>query len=144
MGAALLVACMEQDEAAVEAVRRQGVRSLVESLRAGECEPSADAVRLIFRYEGDDRDVVHVRDDVDEAYTDPELEQRIETLAMKGLGDPPRQGALHEFGELRATVRWFDEAVCVYAPDDEWAGVMVVLDRTDLSTVESVLEYVED
>ncbi len=134
---------MEEDEAAVEAVQRAGVRSLVETLRAGEGRAPADAVRLIFRYEGEEYDVAHVRDDVDEAYTDPELEQRIETLAMKGLGDPPRQGPLHEFGQLRATVRWFDEAVCVYAPDDEWAGVMVVLDRTDVSTVESVLDHLE-
>jgi len=132
---------MERDDGAVEAVRRPGVRSLVEALRAGEAETPTDAVRLIFRYEGEDCDVAHVRDDVDEAYTDAELRQRMETLTMKGLGDPPRQGALHEFGELQATVRWFDEAVCVYAPDDEWSGVMVVLDRADADAVEGVLEH---
>lgn len=135
---------MDQDESAVEAVRRPGVRSLVEALRAGEATTPADAVRLIFRYEGEDCDVVHVRDDVDEAYSDAELERRIETLTMKGLGDPPRQGALHDLGELHATVRWFEEAVCVYAPDDDWAGVMVVLDRTDASAVDSVLEHLAD
>lgn len=135
---------MDQNASAVEAVRRSDVRSLVEALRASDTEPPATAVRLVFRYEGDEYEVAHVRDDVDEAYTDAELEQRIETLVMKGLGDPPRQAPLHEFGELRATIRWFDQAVCVSAPDDDWAGVMVVLDRPDLSVVEDVLAHLAD
>lgn len=133
---------MDQDEAAVERVHTDDVRSLVESLQSGEVE-TADSVRLIFRYEGDEHDVVHVRDDVDAAYTDAELRQRMETLAMKGLGDPPRESSLHEFGDLQATVRWFEDGVCAHFPDEEWGGVVAVFDRVETPLVEVALDHLD-
>jgi hypothetical protein len=134
---------MEQDESAVEQVHRAGVRSLIERLRASD-ETLAEDVRLIFRYEGEDSEVLYVREDIDRSYTDAELRQRIETLTLKGLGDPPREGALRDFGGLQSTVRWFEDAVCAYFPDEEWAGVMVVLDRVETPLVDLALDHVED
>lgn len=133
---------MEQDESAIEAVRTDSVRSLLETLRDDDAE-TGSAVRLVFRYEGDDREVLHVRDDVDQARTDAELERRIDTLTMKGLGDPRQEGALHDFGRLQATVRWFEDAVCVHLPDDEWAGVVIVLDRVEAPLVDVALEHLD-
>jgi hypothetical protein len=41
-------------------------------------------------------------------------------------------------------VRWFEDAVCAYFPDEEWAGVMVVLDRVETPLVDLALDHVED
>jgi hypothetical protein len=133
---------MRDDEAVIEEVHTDEVRDLVESLR--ERDDLDASVRLIVRFEGDEYDVAYVREDVDRQYTDAELEARIETLVMKGLGDPPREQSLYDFGSLRATIRWFDGAVCAYFPDDEWSGVIVVLDGVESPVMDVAFEHLVD
>jgi hypothetical protein len=132
---------MDTDDGVMESVATDRVRSLVESLR--EREELDASVRMILRFEGEAHEVEYIREDVDDQYTDPELEERFKTLVMKGLGDPPREQALYDFGPLRATVRWFDEAVCAYFPDEEWAGVVVVLDRVESPLIDLALDHLE-
>jgi hypothetical protein len=132
---------MQEDEGVMDSVETDGVRSLVDALRD---RNDLDAsVRMIVRFEGEAHEVEYLREDVDDQYTDPELEERLKTLVMKGLGDPPRERALYDFGPLRTTVRWFDEAVCAYFPDDEWAGVIVVLDRVESPLIDLALDHLD-
>lgn len=127
----------EDAEEAIEEVHDEALRSLVADLR----ENTDASLRMVFRYEGEEYDLVYVRDDVREQFPEPHLQQRVETLMMKGLGDPQSQSALHDFGELSATVRWFENALVAFFPDDEWAGVIVVLDRTESELIDRTLAH---
>ena len=103
-----------------------------------------DDVRLAFRYEGESYDLVHVRDDVAVQFTDEELENRVQTLMLKGLGDPPTDDSLFEFGELDATMRFYDSVVVASYPDEEWSGVVVVAERSESGAVEKTLDSLEN
>jgi hypothetical protein len=130
---------MDEAEDAVNAVEDRRLRGLVEELHE-----SVDAsLRLAFRYEGEDYDLVHVSDAVNAQYTDDELRERVKTLLLKALGDPPREQALYDFGELNSTVRFFDEVVVAAFPDEEWSGVVVVFDREESPLVDTTLDYLQ-
>jgi hypothetical protein len=103
-----------------------------------------DDVRLAFSYEGESYDVRHVREDVRAQFTDEEFENRVQTLMMKGLGDPPSDDSLFDFGELEATMRFYDEVVVASFPDEDWSGVVVVAERDGSETVEKTLETLEN
>ena len=103
-----------------------------------------DDVRLAFRFEGESYETLHVRDDVSAQFTDEEFEHRIQTLMMKGLGDPPSDDSLFDFGHLDATLRFYDEVVVASFPDEDWSGVVVVADRAGSETVERTLEGLEN
>lgn len=77
------------------------VRDLIEALRA----ETDDALRLVVRYTADDYEVLFAREDIAAQFPGPELRERVETLVMKGLSDPPREHTLFDFGSLEATVR---------------------------------------
>ena len=127
-------------EAVMEEVDRDGLGDLVGELR----EESEAAVRMLFHYDGETTDARFVREDVRELYPGEQLDDRMQTLMMKGLGDPPNQESLHDYGSLEATVRWYEAVVVAYFPDDEWSGVIVVLERDGGTFVDSVLEHLDD
>ncbi len=124
----------------MEEVGSDGLRGVVSTLR----QESEANVRMLFHYDGEATDAEFVREDVRELYPGEQLEDRMHTLMMKGLGDPPNQEALHDYGQLEATVRWYGEVVVAYFPDDEWSGVIVVLEREGSSFVDHVLAELGD
>lgn len=130
---------MDEADDAVNAVEDRRLRGLVEELH----ENVDASLRLAFRYEGEDYDLVHVSDAVNAQYTDDELRERVKTLLLKALGDPPREQALYDFGELNSTVRFFDEVVVAAFPDEEWSGVVVVFDREESPLVDTTLDYLQ-
>ena len=67
---------MDEADEAIEAVADGNLRGLVAELR----ENVDASLRLAFRYEGEDHDIVHVSDDVNAQYTDDELEERVAEL----------------------------------------------------------------
>jgi hypothetical protein len=130
---------MNEADEAIEAVEDTKLRGLVEELH----ETVEASLRLAFRYEGEDYEIVHVADGVDAQYTDAELEERVKTLLLKALGDPPHEQSLYDFGELNATVRFFDEVVVAVFPDEEWSGIVVVFDREKSPLVDTTLQYLD-
>jgi hypothetical protein len=116
------------------------VRGLIDALRA-ETEAS---LRLAIRYTADEYEVLFAREDVTEQFPDPELEQRVETLVMKGLGDPPQETSLFDFGNLDATVRFYDHAHVVHFPYREWSGFVFVLDRQTTPLVDLMNDHLSD
>lgn len=102
------------------------VRELIDRI----LEEGGDTLRLVARYDRGDYEVVYARDDVTEGFSEPELTTRVETFVMQGMGEPEREGTLYDFGELDATVRWYDEAVVAHVPVSEWTGLVFTFDRT--------------
>jgi hypothetical protein len=47
-----------------------------------------DGLRVVIRYEGDEHEIVYVRDGVAEMYSPEELEEKVKQLVVKGLSDP--------------------------------------------------------
>jgi len=116
------------------------IRDLVESIRT-ETEAS---LRIAVRYSGDETDPIFVREDIDEQYSDPELAKRIEALAIKGLGDPPREESLYDFGRLDATIRWYEEVLVATFPYREWSGLIFTFDREDSPLVDLAAEFLRE
>ncbi|MFB6179053.1 MAG: hypothetical protein ABEI77_04940 [Halorientalis sp.] len=118
----------------------ESVRALIEDLRA----ESDASLRLALRYTADDYEVLFAREDIAQQFTSPELQQRVETLVMKGLGDPPQEHTLFDFGSLQSTVRFYDNALVAHFPYREWSGLVFTLDRTDAPLVDLVHEHLDD
>lgn len=117
----------------------QEIRDLIEALR----ESEDTSLRLAVRYSGDDSTMLYVRDDIDDQYADHELEERVEALIVKGLGDPPREESLYDFGRLDATVRWYDEVIAVHFPYREWSGLVFTFDRQASPLVDLANEHLK-
>ncbi|WP_435065983.1 hypothetical protein [Halobaculum sp. EA56] len=115
------------------------IRELIDSLRA-----DVGTLRLAVRYEGQAVEPLFVRDDVRERFSPGELRQRMEELALKGLGDPTRDEPLYDYGTLDATIRWYDEALVASFPSGEWSGLLFVFDREAAPLVDLVGEYLDD
>lgn len=113
------------------------VRALIDELQA---ETDA-SLRLAVQYTADEYEVLFLREDVTEQFRDPELEQRVETLVMKGLGDPPQDATLFDFGDLDATVRFYNHAHVVHFPYREWSGFVFVLDRSAAPLVDLIGQH---
>jgi len=116
------------------------VRDLIEDLRA----ESDASLRLAIRYTADDYEVLFAREDIAAQFPGPELAQRVETLVMKGLGDPPQETTLFDFGSLESTLRFYDNALVAHFPYREWSGFVFALDRTDAPLVDLVSKHLED
>jgi len=112
-------------------------REIVDGIR----ESDEGALRAAVRYGGDDHEVVYLRDDIAAQFSADELDERVETLVMKGLGDPAEEGALFDFGTLDATVRWYDAVVVAHFPVREWSGLLFTFDRESDSLDAIVDEY---
>jgi hypothetical protein len=113
------------------------VRNLIEALRT---ETDA-ALRLVVRYTADDYEVLFAREDVTDQFPGAELRERVETLVMKGLGDPPRESTLFDFGSLDATVRFYENAHVVHLPYREWSGFVFVLERQAAPLVDMISDH---
>ncbi|WP_123538679.1 hypothetical protein [Halosimplex salinum] len=101
------------------------VEAIVDHIQEGD----EGRLRMAIKYGADDHETVYVRDDVADQFSEAELEERVETLVMKGLGDPAHEGALFDFGNLDATVRWYDAVVVAHFPVGEWSGLVFTFDR---------------
>lgn len=129
----------EIDEAELADVN-DDVQPLLDELRA----ETDGSLRLAVRYTADDYEVLFAREDVANAFAGPELEARVETLVMKGLGDPAHESTLFDLGALDATVRFHENALIAHFPYREWSGFVFVLDRADAPMVDLVEEHLSD
>jgi hypothetical protein len=103
---------------------KEAAQSLVERYR----QITPDGLRLVIRYEGDERDIVYVRDDVAEMYSPEELDEKVKELVVEGLGAPPTQEQFRLFGDMKVVVRQFEKAVVLHFPVEEFAGLAVTFD----------------
>jgi hypothetical protein len=115
---------------------RDAVRALVERYQ----ELAPESLRLVVWYDGDDHDLVHVRDDVRGAYSPEELEEKVKQLVIEGISDPPSQEQFRLFGEMSVVIRRFDLAVVLHFPLDEFSGVAVTFDRETVPSLDTLAD----
>jgi hypothetical protein len=93
---------------------RDAAQSLVERYRS--------MIPEGLRYEGDEYDLVHARDDVVEMDSPEEFEEKIKQLVIGGHSDPPMQEPFRLYGTMNVVVRRFENVVVVHFPLDELRG----------------------
>ncbi len=113
------------------------VWELVEAIQT----ESDSSLRLAVQYMADEYEVLFARDNITDQFPGPELEQRIETLVMKGLADPPQEASLFDFGTLEATVRLYEHAHVMHVPYRDWSGLVFVFDRQATPIVDLMSEH---
>lgn len=80
--------------------------------------------RGTVRYDGNDTDVVYLREDVKEARLTSQIDRMLNRLRPE---TSPKEENAFPFGDLHATVRIFDEATILHFPMRRDRGVVVSL-----------------
>jgi hypothetical protein len=119
---------------------RDVAQSLVERYRA----ITPDGLRLAMMYEGDEHEMIYVRDDVAEMYSPEELEEKVKQLAVEGLSAPPTQEQFRLFGDMRTVIREFDKAVVLHFPLDEFSGLAVTFDSDVAPSLDTLSDVGSD
>lgn len=97
--------------------------ALTEFLRAR----VGDHLRSVIQYDDAGADLLYVRDDVADEYTDDEVERVVRDVRLEAV-EKPHQESLYEHGPLDCTIRCFEDAVEMHFPHDERSGTAVALD----------------
>lgn len=119
---------------------RDAAQSLVERYRT----ITPDGLRLAIRYEGDEHDVVHARDDVVEMDSPEEFEEKVKQLVVEGHSDPPMQESFRQYGLMGAVVRQFENVVVIHFPVDEFAGLAVTVDADVAPSLDTLVDVGAD
>jgi hypothetical protein len=97
-----------------------------------------DALRLAILYDGDECEVVHVREEIREMYAPEEFDEHVKQLAADGLGHSPEQNRFRLFGPMDVAVRRFERTIMLHFPIDEFSGVAVTLDRAAAPSIDTL------
>lgn len=102
---------------------REAARELVAFLR----ERVGDHLRSVLFYDADDGELVYVRDDVREQYSDDQMADVVRDVRLEAI-EKLHQEDLYVHGGLDCTVRCFEDAVEMHFVHDETRGTAVALD----------------
>lgn len=86
---------------------------------------AGDYHRGTVRYEGNDTDVLYLREDVKETRLISQIDRMLGRLRPEAS---PKEERSFPFGELNATVRLFDEAILLHFPVGNDRGIVVSLE----------------
>jgi hypothetical protein len=115
---------------------KAAAQSLVERYRT----VTPDGLRMVIWYEGDEHEIVYVRDGVAEMYSPEELEEKVKQLVVEGLSDPPTQEQFRLFGEMSTVIRQFEHATVLHFPIGEFTGLAVTFDDEVAPSLDTLSE----
>lgn len=101
---------------------------------------AGDTLRGTVEYEGNDVDILYLRDDVAEQRIRSEIDQMVSRMKPE---TSPQEDHAFPFGSLHGTVRMFDDAVLVHLPKQTEEGVVVALEPAAARTLHSFIEECE-
>lgn len=104
----------------------------------------ADAVRGVFYYDRSESKVVYLRDDVRDHYEGSRAERVLDDLVLESVGDPPRLEGLYPMGEMRSTVRRFEEGFLVHVLVESGAGIAVTVGEQAADDICRLLDVFEE
>ncbi|WP_128478259.1 DUF7522 family protein [Halorussus pelagicus] len=91
-------------------------------------EQVGDYLRSVIYYDDDGGDILYVREDVADQYTDDDIDEVVRDVRLEAV-EKPHQEDLYSHGPLNYTVRSFEDAVEMHFLHDETTGTAVALDR---------------
>ena len=110
---------------------------IVASLRSG----AGDSLRTVTHFSARESTVLFSRTDVDGDYEDHDLTAIGDDLVLEALSKP-QQESLYELGDLRATIRVFDEGTVVAVPVSASRGYAASVDDSCPLPARDVVERI--
>lgn len=98
-----------------------GSRSLVQFLQ----NHAGQQLRGVVRYDHNDTDILHLREDIENNIFDSQIDRSIRRLRPEA---EPEEERAFPFEELYVTVRRFDEAILLHFPTGHDRGIVVTLE----------------
>lgn len=92
-----------------------------------------DELRSVIYYDKETFDLVYVRDDVREQYSERDLERVRQELGVASFGKPALED-LYVHGDLKCTVQCFEEAIEMHFLASDTEGIAVGLDPAAFAT----------
>jgi len=84
-------------------------------------------LRSVLAYDGDGGELLYVRDDVADQYSEAEIANIVREVRLEAI-EKPHQEDLYAHGSMNCTVRSFEDAVEIHLPRDETSGTVVAFD----------------
>lgn len=97
-----------------------------------------DNLRSVVRYDTDGYDVVYIREDVGDQYSEADLEAVVRDLGIDAFEKGHQEG-LYVHGDLNCTVRCFDDAIEMNFVFDRGDGIAVSLDGETFATQQTFI-----
>lgn len=87
-----------------------------------------DALRVVGSHDDSNWDIAYMRSDLSDAYSTESVNDIADDLVFDAIG-VQKQESLYELGNLRATIRLFDDGFVVHVPVADDSGYLVSLDE---------------
>ena len=115
---------------------RAAAHELAEYLeqRAGE------SLRAVGHYSADDYEIVQLRDDVREQYSDDEIGEIVEELRWESFAKPTQERQ-YRLGGLTCSIQTFEDGVVMHFPYDDQHGTLVSLDP---GAARQLMQFIDD
>jgi hypothetical protein len=102
---------------------------------------AGDSILGVGIYDGGDYEVLHIRGDFAERYSEDRLDEIARDMYLEGVTVEYQEQMLYDLGDLGATIRLFEGGTSINVPLAENAGIGIGLDaESDLSTVQRLVD----
>lgn len=95
-------------------------------------------LRSVAYFEKNKRDIIYIREDIKESYTEEDQAEVFNDLSFDALGKE-RQEDLYTHGDLNCIARWFDDAIELHFPHDKRSGTAVALEPHAVLDLEGLI-----
>lgn len=102
-------------------------------------EEAGEYLRSVVHYCGKDREILYLKEEIEEQYTEDDLEDIFESLFFEAFGRG-YQEEMYVHGQLNCVVRCFDEAVELHFPHGETTGTAVALEPAATADLEGLVD----
>ncbi|WP_207587129.1 hypothetical protein [Halomontanus rarus] len=102
-------------------------------------DEASEYLRSVAHFDGKDRKVLYLEDDIEDQYSEDELEEVFDSLFFESF-DRSHQEHMYPHGQLNCIVRCFDEALELHFPHSDTAGTAVALEPEATSDLEGLVD----
>jgi hypothetical protein len=115
-------------------------RAIAQELASYLDHRAGEALRAVGHYSEDEYEVVHLRDDLRQQYTDEEIQAIVEDLRWESFTKSSQEGQFH-LGGLKCSIQAFEEGVVMHFPYDDQHGTLVSLDP---GAARDLMQFIDD
>lgn len=90
-------------------------------------EEAGSNLRSVVYFDGLEHEIVYVRDDVDDRYSEDDIASVVESLLAESVRREQLED-LYVHGDLNCTVQAFDDALELHFPHDDLSGTAIAFD----------------
>ena len=102
-------------------------RAIAQELASYLDQRAGDSLRAVGHYSADDYEIVYLRDDVRDRYSDADIKEIVKNLRWESFAKSTHEGQYH-LGSLNCSIQAFVEGVVMQFPYDDKHGTLITLD----------------